>query len=282
MTWIKLIIAAITVSITTAKSGFKSLSYKDNSKIRIFYQELTPYDKHKKPVEVLLLHGAAFNSQTWLEIRTLQSLQYNGYRTVAIDLPGYGKSAYNRAGYNDPANFISLVMEGFNMKNVVLISPSMSGMYAIPYMFSHHLNNRKNRLIGWVPVAPGGVTSHTQMEYENLKIPNVLVTFGENDVHGKRYSWKYLAKIPNSKVYEVKNGGHPAYLTDPGEWNSKLVKFLDGVKMPWVLKNEKRAKRKERIENKEKLRSESNSKNNSTDELSIASEEETLDSLNLK
>lgn len=279
MTWIKLATLAILSTVTTAKNGFKSLTYKDNSKIRIFYQEFTPevHKQKKNQVEVLLLHGAAFSSQTWLEIRTLQSLQYNGYRTIAIDLPGYGKSAYNRAGYNDPANFINLVMEGFNMKNVVLISPSMSGMYAIPYMFSHHLSNRKNRLVGWVPVAPGGVTSHSIGEYENLKVPNVLVTFGENDVHGKRYSWKYLAKIPTAKVYEVKNAGHPAYLTDPGTWNSKLVKFLDGVKMPWVVKNERKEKRKERIEKR---------KENGTlmienhDELLIADEAATLNSLN--
>lgn len=209
-----------------AKVGYKTLRYQDKSTIRIYYQELVP-ERQKSKVQVLFLHGAAFSSKTWLDIRTLQALQYEGYRAIAVDLPGYGKSSYNRAGYNDPANFLNVVMESFSMSNVVVVSPSMSGMYTIPYIFSHHFKNHKNKLIGWVPVAPTGVTSHTQIEYEGVKLANVLIAYGENDVHGKRYSWRYLAKIPGSQVYEVKGGGHPAYLTNPGEWNQRLIKFLD-------------------------------------------------------
>ena len=78
-------------------------------------------------------------------------------------------------------------------------------------------------------------------------------------------------------MYEVKNAGHPAYLTDPGTWNSKLVKFLDGVKMPWAVKNERKEKRKERIE---KRKDNGTQKIESHDELLIADEAATLNSLN--
>lgn len=42
---------------------------------------------HRRP-DVLLLHGQAFTSKTWEALGTLALLAGEGYRAVAIDLPG--------------------------------------------------------------------------------------------------------------------------------------------------------------------------------------------------
>ena len=39
---------------------------------------------------VLLLHGGAFSSKTWVEVGTLQALKKAGFDVVAVDLPGKG------------------------------------------------------------------------------------------------------------------------------------------------------------------------------------------------
>ena len=37
---------------------------------------------------MLLLHGAAFSSKDWVDIKTLQLVAAMGYRVIALDLPG--------------------------------------------------------------------------------------------------------------------------------------------------------------------------------------------------
>ncbi|XP_021790052.1 protein ABHD14A isoform X3 [Papio anubis] len=58
----------------------------------IFYREVLPLNPAHR-VEVVLLHGKAFNSHTWEQLGTLQLLSQRGYRAVALDLPGFGNSA---------------------------------------------------------------------------------------------------------------------------------------------------------------------------------------------
>lgn len=58
----------------------------------VFYQyslpDATPNDRGQF---VLLLHGAAFSSQNWVEIGTLPLLAAMGHTAVAVDIPGEGK-----------------------------------------------------------------------------------------------------------------------------------------------------------------------------------------------
>ncbi len=55
----------------------------------LFYVEaLPPTGAPAHKGDILLLHGQAFSSQNWIDIKTLHILAAAGYRTVAVDLPG--------------------------------------------------------------------------------------------------------------------------------------------------------------------------------------------------
>ena len=78
---------------------------------------------------ILLLHGAAFSSETWESVGTLEMLNELGVSTVTIDLPSY----HNSAKVTIPKNkieYLSFIREQFeilNFKKIFIISPSMSG-----------------------------------------------------------------------------------------------------------------------------------------------------------
>ena len=65
------------------------------SGVNTFIQRASPPSKVARVSEktVLLLHGAAFSSQTWVSVvPTIAILAAAGHHVIAIDLPGYGKT----------------------------------------------------------------------------------------------------------------------------------------------------------------------------------------------
>ena len=83
---------------------------------------------------VLLLHGASFDSGTWQELGTLDRLADGGYRAVAIDLPGYGRSKSARV---DPGEFLAELLPMLDIGRPVVVSPSMSGNFSFPLVLEH-------------------------------------------------------------------------------------------------------------------------------------------------
>ena len=112
---------------------------------------------------VLLLHGASFDSGTWEELGTLQKLADAGYRAIAIDLPGFGKSKTLRAA---PNTFLAELLPKLEIGRPVVVSPSMSGRFSFPLLAVHPrrmshvdpkakfdrsplLSNSSHSLLGW-------------------------------------------------------------------------------------------------------------------------------------
>jgi pimeloyl-ACP methyl ester carboxylesterase len=83
---------------------------------------------------VFLLHRASFSSQTWRELGTLTLLGNQGYRAVALDLPGFGKS---QSIHTNPSRFLLTFMQQLKLTPPVIVSPSMSGRYSLPLVANH-------------------------------------------------------------------------------------------------------------------------------------------------
>ena len=88
---------------------------------------------------ILLLHGAAFSSETWESVGTLDMLNDLGVSTVTIDLPSYHNSAKVPIPKNkiEHLTFIREQFEILKSRRIFIISPSMSGRVGLNVIINY-------------------------------------------------------------------------------------------------------------------------------------------------
>jgi len=170
---------------------------------------------------VLLLHGMAYSSKTWVEItNTLQVLKKEGFEPYAIDLPGYGESPTPSSNI-DKITFLKDVITDLGIEKPVIISPSMSGVYSIPFLM-----NNPDDLRGYIPVAPVIPSEYANSEKFSQVLTPTLVIYGQNDPQLNTPNKELLVSIPKSDLVVIPDAEHPCYLDDPDLFHSKVVQFL--------------------------------------------------------
>ncbi|MFS4493888.1 alpha/beta fold hydrolase [Maribacter sp. 2308TA10-17] len=95
----------------------------ETKKISINGEQLSYYDNQKGNIALLFIHGAFINKTYW-EIQ-LSHFSEN-YRTLAIDLPGHGKSSFNQKVLNGQrfGKDVSEFIHRLSLKNVIIIGHS--------------------------------------------------------------------------------------------------------------------------------------------------------------
>lgn len=170
--------------------------------------------------EVLLLHGARFDSRTWLELGTLELLAKNGYRAVAIDLPGYGRSEKGPVALEQ---FLWIALPFLDLKRPVVLFPSMSGTFAFPFLIDH-----PTAVAGVVPIAPAGVPDFGA-RLTGFAAP-ALIVWGEADNVFPLSQAETLKKLwPNSSKLLLPKAGHACYQDAPDEFHAGLLAFLKTI-----------------------------------------------------
>ena len=62
------------------------------------------------------------------------------------------------------------VIAGLGLVKPVIVSPSMSGSFSLPYLFTEPLATIQERISGFVPVAPVHTSDFDVKKYEQLKV----------------------------------------------------------------------------------------------------------------
>ncbi|BFZ03816.1 hypothetical protein BsWGS_06854 [Bradybaena similaris] len=192
-----------------------------NKTVKIYTEQVSRKDG--EPVlDVLFLHGMRFSSQTWLEVMTLHKVAGWGYRAVAIDLPGYGQST-NTLEPEHNADFLAALISVLKLTRPVIVSPSMSGAFSLPFLFDDPMTSTE-RAVAYVPVAPI-LTSQFVSQFQKSQIPTLILVGTKDTVNGKE-STADLKHLPNSTYAPIEGASHPCYLDNPDAWHTLLYHFL--------------------------------------------------------
>lgn len=207
----------------------KSLSYYHCGST-ISSSSYTPKDN-----EILLLHGAAFTKENWVESEILQKLCLRGNDNVsengrlsvtALDL------SVQADGNGLKSAFDSLIEKGVLSGNpLVVVTPSASGKTIVSMITNSSTSSLlKDTVKVWMPVASFAVMSVKDddvfQEFTKSKIP-ILAMNGDEDAKGKSVT-KRLVEFGNAKGVEMK-GGHPCYLDSPVVFVDTILAFLQDV-----------------------------------------------------
>ena len=84
---------------------------------------------------------------------------YDGLPLLHI---GYGKSRSGQV--NDPVKFMTSLLSSLDIAAPVIISPSMSGSVALPFLTAH-----PDKVKGYIPVAPVSTGRYTSL-YPSIKV----------------------------------------------------------------------------------------------------------------
>jgi abhydrolase domain-containing protein 14 len=167
--------------------------------------------------DIVLLHGARFQSTTWKELKTLDRLCDAGYSPHAIDLPGFGKSPRCTLAHE-------AVLEAFiqqeELSRPVLVGPSMSGKISLDFAIKH-----PDTLGGIVLIGAVGVREKTE-QLDMVRVPCLIVWGSADTIAPSDYGRLLHRKIQGSQLRIFDNAGHPCYLDQPDLWHQELLIFL--------------------------------------------------------
>jgi abhydrolase domain-containing protein 14 len=83
---------------------------------------------------------------------------------------GFGESQKEALDNTEKVEFMEQLMIHAHLKRPVIVSPSMSGSFSIPYIMSDQPSTCTERIAGFIPVAPVGTEKYSHAHYHRCEV----------------------------------------------------------------------------------------------------------------
>lgn len=168
-------------------------------------------------ISIILLHGMKFQAQTWQQTDTLEFLRARGYRVIAVDLPGFGRSP---AADITPADVLECLIREEKLYRPVLLGPSMGGRIALEFTLDH-----PDLVGGLILVGAVGVAENRD-RLVTVSAPTLAI-WGSADCISPTINGHLLAQeIPGAQLQIIDGAPHPCYLEHTDQFHRVLSTFL--------------------------------------------------------
>ncbi|VDN32986.1 unnamed protein product [Gongylonema pulchrum] len=114
-----------------------------------------------------------------------------GYRCLAFDMPGCGKTGGLTVPDAEKAEVIPLIMRAFELDSVILVGHSMAGKYIVPMLGT-------SGIAGIVAIALSN-TNELPSAVESIQT-SLLVIWGERDTSLGPNAASNLSRLPKSRL----------------------------------------------------------------------------------
>ena len=121
------------------------------------------------------------------------------------------------------ADFLRALFAAAGLERAVLVSPSMSGAFSLPFVAEE-----PQRVQGFVPIAPVAIARHADA-LRGSEVP-ALILWGSADATLPPAQAAVLAAcFSHAEVALFEGAKHPCYLDDPARFHALLVEFARRV-----------------------------------------------------
>ena len=166
---------------------------------------------------VILLHGMKFQAETWRELGTLDTLGKAGLRVLALDMPGFGKSAASEVS---PSEVLKRLYRQLGLHKAVLIGPSMGGRIALEFAIA-----QPELIAGLVLVGAVGVEEN-RADLSKIIAPTLIIWGEDDQVSPLANSDILLAELSRAERQIYPQAPHPCYLQQRERWHQSLTTFF--------------------------------------------------------
>uniref|UniRef100_A0A914UI28 Uncharacterized protein n=1 Tax=Plectus sambesii TaxID=2011161 RepID=A0A914UI28_9BILA len=140
--------------------------------------------------------------------------------TTSKDYVTAGKTVPNEL----KPEMLKQLIEELGLDRPVLVSPSMSGAYAMPFFMQW-----PKLIRAFIAIAPVNSGDYSADDYGKNELPTLIV-YGERDTSLGVSSASNMKVLPNGRVVKIPSAGHACYLNNPEVFHTACLNFLDLVR----------------------------------------------------